>query len=71
MIGVIFLISTVIHLLMTYIVDHPIIQKGEENQDLSAIEAERVDATSLKKSKYGTGIRRNLAKLFSQLYPNK
>lgn len=60
-----------VHLLMTYIVDHPIIQKGEENQELSAIEAERVDATSLKKSKYGTGIRRNLAKLFSQLYSNK
>ncbi|MGA8884126.1 MAG: glycosyltransferase family 25 protein [Acinetobacter sp.] len=59
-----------VHLMMTYLVDHPVIQKGESNQRLSAIEAERVDNSPLLKSKYGTGLRKNFSKLFSNLYFN-
>lgn len=57
-----------VHLWMTYLVDHPAIQKGESNQTLSTIEAERVDNRPLQKSKYGTGLRKNVSKLFSHLY---
>lgn len=57
-----------VHLYMTYLIDHPIIQKGETNQELSTIEAERVDQHALQKSKYGGSLRRNIAKVFSQRY---
>ncbi|WP_343681826.1 glycosyltransferase family 25 protein [Acinetobacter baylyi] len=57
-----------VHLYMVHLIDHPVIQKGETNQALSAIEAERVDQQGLRKSKYGNSLRRNLAKLFSERY---
>ena len=61
-------IDASVHLYMTHLIDHPVIQKGETNQALSAIEAERVDPQGLRKSKYGNSLRRNLAKLFSERY---
>ena len=53
---------------MTYLVDHPVVEKGEGNKSLSLIENERVDNTSTLKSKYGSGIRKNLAKLINSKY---
>ncbi|MGZ7880785.1 glycosyltransferase family 25 protein [Acinetobacter soli] len=61
-------IDASVHLYMTHLIDHPVIQKGETNQALSAIEAERVDQQGLCKSKYGNSLRRNLAKLFTERY---
>lgn len=56
------------NILMTYLVDHPVVEKGEGNKSLSLIENERVDNTSILKSKYGSGIRKNLAKLINSKY---
>ncbi|MCA4790177.1 glycosyltransferase family 25 protein [Acinetobacter towneri] len=56
------------NILMTYLVDHPVVKKGEGNKSLSLIENERVDNTSILKSKYGSGIRKNLAKLINSKY---
>ncbi|MDM1735056.1 MULTISPECIES: glycosyltransferase family 25 protein [Acinetobacter] len=56
------------NILMTYLVDHPVIEKGEGNKSLSLIENERVDNTSTLKSKYGSGIRKNLAKFKYETY---
>lgn len=57
-----------VKLFMTYLVDHPVIEKGEINQELSLIEHERVASLDILKSKYGTNFRRNLAKLMNEKY---
>ncbi|RKG33859.1 glycosyltransferase family 25 protein [Acinetobacter guerrae] len=59
-----------VHLLMTHIVDHPVIEKGEINEYLSVIEAERTDRLSLKKSQYGSSIKRSFIKLYTHTYFN-
>ena len=56
------------HLLMTYLIDHPEIKVGEKNLQMSTIEAERVVAEDIPQSKYGAGLRKNLAKLSSRKY---
>jgi len=58
-----------VHLMMTHVVDHPVIQKGESDERLSAIEAERVDRTDLPVSQYGTPLRYTLGKLKYSTYP--
>jgi len=58
-----------VKILMTYIVDHPVIEKGEINKELSLIENERVRSLDMLKSKYGTGFRKNLAKFMNNTYP--
>ncbi|CAM2969628.1 glycosyltransferase family 25 protein [Acinetobacter celticus] len=57
-----------VNILMTYLVDHPVIEKGEVNKNLSTIENERVDNIQILSSKYGFGIRKNLAKLKYKTY---
>ena len=56
------------NILMTYLVDHPKIEIGEENLQLSAIEAERVVSKDIPQSKYGSSLRKNLAKLSNKRY---
>lgn len=56
------------HILMTYIVDHPEIEMGEKNLQLSAIEAERAISKDIPQSKYGQGLTKNLAKFSSKQY---
>ncbi len=58
-----------VHLMMTHVVDHPVIQKGESDERLSAIEAERVDRTDLPVSQYGTPLRYTLGKFKYATYP--
>lgn len=57
-----------VHLLMTKVIDHPVIVQGESNPNLSWIEQERVKKTDLKTSKYGTSLRKNVSKLFTHRY---
>lgn len=57
-----------VHLFMTYLIDHPIISKGENNKNLSLIESERVSQSKLNKSRYGGILRRNIAKLIGDKY---
>ncbi|GEA68032.1 glycosyl transferase [Acinetobacter pittii] len=56
------------HIFMSFIVDHPVIESGEANSQLSSIESERVGKCEIMKSKYGTGIRKNIAKLVNKRY---
>lgn len=56
------------HIYMTYLVDHPIIDKGEKNQTLSLIEHERIELLGLSKSKYGRWIGKNLSKIKTHKY---
>ena len=55
-------------LLMTHLIDHPEIEVGEKDLQISAIEAERVSSEDIPQSKYGNGLRRNIIKLFSIQY---
>lgn len=57
------------HILMTYLVDHPIINVGEKDTQLSAIEGERAKSLDLPKSRYGESINYNFAKLIYKKYP--
>jgi len=57
-----------VRILMTYLVDHPVIEKGEKNKTLSLIEDERVEKLDVLRSKYGKSFRRNLAKLMKEKY---
>ncbi|HCU41678.1 glycosyltransferase family 25 protein [Acinetobacter nosocomialis] len=57
------------HIFMSFIVDHPVIESGEISQQLSSIEAERAGHCEIRKSKYGTAIRKNIAKFLSRTYP--
>lgn len=56
------------HIFMTYLVDHPVIEKGETNSNLSIIENERIDNVEISASKYGYGIRKIWAKLKYKVY---
>lgn len=56
------------NILMTYLVEHPEIEAGETNLQLSAIEAERINSKDIPRSKYGHGLRKNLAKISSKKY---
>ncbi len=53
---------------MTYIVDHPVIEVGERNLELSTIEAERESKKDLAQSQFGASFRRNLAKILYKKY---
>ena len=53
---------------MTYLVDHPVIEAGEKNQQLSTIEAERELKKDLAQSQFGANIRRNFAKILYKKY---
>ncbi|MFW1858325.1 glycosyltransferase family 25 protein [Acinetobacter defluvii] len=57
------------HVLMTYLVDHPVIEIGEKNTQLSSIEAERAKKQDLPKSRYGNSLAYNLAKSKYKTYP--
>ena len=57
------------NILMTHLIDHPEIELGEKDLQISAIEAERFIAEDIPQSKYGVGLRKNLAKLSSNKYP--
>ncbi|WP_202743506.1 glycosyltransferase family 25 protein [Acinetobacter calcoaceticus] len=57
------------HILMTYLVDHPVINLGEKDTQLSAIEGERAKSLDLPKSRYGESINYNFAKLIYKKYP--
>lgn len=57
------------NILMTHIVDHPVIEAGETNTQLSAIEGERVKSTNLPQSIYGNSLGYNFAKLKYKTYP--
>ncbi|EPG2861764.1 glycosyltransferase family 25 protein [Acinetobacter lactucae] len=57
------------HILMTYLIDHPVINIGEKDTQLSAIEGERVKSFDLPKSRYGESISYNFAKLKYKKYP--
>lgn len=59
------------HILMTHLIDHPIINVGEKNTQLSVIEGERVKSFDLPKSRYGESINYNFAKLKYKKYPFK
>ena len=56
------------HIYMTYLVDHPVIEAGEKNQQLSTIEAERELKKDLAQSQFGANIRRNFAKILYKKY---
>ncbi|EXE37093.1 glycosyltransferase family 25 protein [Acinetobacter baumannii] len=56
------------HIFMSFIVDHPVIESGEANLQLSSIESERASQCEIMKSKYGTGIRKNISKLINKKY---
>ncbi|WP_347016975.1 glycosyltransferase family 25 protein [Acinetobacter seifertii] len=57
------------HILMTYLVDHPVINLGEKDTQLSAIEGERAKSFDLPKSRYGISLNYNFAKLKYKKYP--
>ena len=57
------------NILMTHLIDHPEIELGEKDLQISAIEAERFVAEDIPQSQYGVGLRKNLAKLSSNKYP--
>ncbi|TCM68136.1 glycosyl transferase family 25 [Acinetobacter calcoaceticus] len=56
------------HLYMTYLVDHPQIDADETDPMLSCLAEERSKSADLKKSNYGTPIKKNLAKIFAKKY---
>lgn len=56
-------------ILMTAIVDHPIIAAGEQNSQLSSIEQERVESSDVPMSRFGTPLRYNIAKFLYKKYP--
>lgn len=56
------------HIYMAHIIDHPIIAAGTSNLSLSLIEAERDTQAALKSSRYGSSLRKNIAKLFYKKY---
>lgn len=58
-----------VHIYMTYLVDHPVIEVGETNSQLSSIEVERATFHDLPESKYGRSLDNNLAKLKYKTYP--
>lgn len=57
-----------VNIYMTHIIDHPILECGEENQLLSCIESERIKIKDLENSHYGFGLRKNIAKIFYKKY---
>ena len=57
------------NILMTYLIDHPVINVGEQNTQLSTIEGERAKSSDLPKSRYGESMNYNLSKLFYKKYP--
>lgn len=57
------------HIFMTYLVDHPVISKGETDVQLSRIEAERAKSVDLPISRYGKSIKKFLAKIQLETYP--
>lgn len=56
-------------ILMTAIVDHPVILAGEQDNQLSSIEKERVNSSDVPVSNFGTPLRYNIAKFFYKKYP--
>ena len=56
-------------ILMTAVVDHPVIAAGEQNSQLSAIEKERVESNDVPISRFGTPLRYNIAKFLYKKYP--
>lgn len=60
--------DSTVHILMSFIVDHPVIEIGEKDPILSRLESERAKSEDLEKSKYGHGLRKNLAKLSYKRY---
>lgn len=60
--------DSTVHILMSFIVDHPVIEIGEKDPILSRLESERAKTEDLEKSKYGHGLRKNLAKLSYKRY---
>ena len=56
---------------MAYLVDHPVVERGESNKNLSTIEAERLKSTDVLVSKFGSGMKYNLAKIFYKRYSEK
>ena len=58
-------------ILMTAVVDHPVIAAGEQNSQLSAIEKERVESNDVPISRFGTPLRYNIAKFLYKKYPEE
>lgn len=56
------------HILMSFIIDHPVVKKGDNNVLVSTIEAERVREKDIPKSKYGLSLRRSFSKIFNKCY---
>lgn len=56
-------------ILMTSLIEHPIIVQGEKNSQLSSIEYERSLSADVPVSKFGTKFRYNLAKYLNKKYP--
>lgn len=57
-------------ILMTALVDHPVIIAGEKNTQLSTIEQERIKSSDVPVSLFGRPLRYNLLKFFYKKYPN-
>lgn len=57
-----------VHLYMSFVVDHPQIEPGESNTLLSHLELERSKFKDLEKSRYGTTVKKNIAKITSKKY---
>lgn len=53
------------HILMTDLIDHPVIEIGEKNLNISHIENERAKSSDIAQSKYGKGVRKEWSKLNS------
>ncbi|MCH2072357.1 glycosyltransferase family 25 protein [Acinetobacter pittii] len=60
--------DSTVHILMSFIVDHPVIEVGEKDPILSRLESERARTVDLAKSKYGHGLRKNMAKVLNNTY---
>lgn len=60
--------DSTVHILMTFVIDHPKIRAGENDLLLSRLEVERVESKDLEKSKYGSGMRKDFAKLLNKTY---
>lgn len=58
-----------VNIYMTYLIDHPVIEIGEKNLELSSIEVERAISQDLPESKYGKFLGNNFAKLKYKNYP--
>lgn len=56
-------------IIMTSLIDHPIVIKGEKDNLVSSIENERNQSADVPISKYGTKIRYNMAKYINKKYP--